>query len=226
MAEEILLKKRPDWRRVETVLLDMDGTLLDLRFDNFFWLECLPRRYGELNGLDFAQASAALKPRFAAKQGSLEWYCTDYWSRELRLDVVALKHEVREHIRFLPGAEDFLRGVRRMGRRLVLVTNAHFDALRIKAAHTGLEQYLDQTVSSHALGLPKESPAFWPRLEREIGFATDRSLFVDDNLPVLRAARAHGIAQIFAVTRPDSTLPVRDAAEFPAVPAVIDLLPE
>lgn len=216
---------RPDWERVQTVLLDMDGTLLDLRFDNYFWLELLPRRFGELHGLDFAQASAELKPRFAAKQGSLEWYCTDYWSRELGLDVVALKHEAREHIRFLPGAEAFLSGVRALGQRLVLVTNAHFDALRIKAEHTGLERYLDQVISSHAFDMPKEVPAFWPALERHIGFVADTSLFVDDNLPVLRAAKAHGIAQIFAVTRPDTTLPARRIEEFPSVTAVVDLLP-
>lgn len=216
---------RPDWNRIETVLLDMDGTLLDLRFDNFFWLEFLPRRYGESRGLTFEQASTELKPRFAAKYGSLDWYCTDYWSRELSLNVAALKHEAREHIRFLPGAQEFLLAVRKLSRRLVLVTNAHFDAVRVKAEHTGLEQYLDQVVSSHAFGMPKEYPEFWPRLERQLGFVNPSTLFVDDNLPVLRAARSHGVAQLFAVTQPDSTLPARNVEEFPAVRAVVELLP-
>ena len=39
---------RPDWRAIDTVLLDMDGTLLDLRFDNYFWLELVPRKYGAM----------------------------------------------------------------------------------------------------------------------------------------------------------------------------------
>ena len=31
-----------DWTRIDTILLDMDGTLLDLGFDNFFWREHVP----------------------------------------------------------------------------------------------------------------------------------------------------------------------------------------
>ncbi len=34
----------PAWSRIDVVCLDMDGTVLDLRFDNRFWLEMLPRR--------------------------------------------------------------------------------------------------------------------------------------------------------------------------------------
>ena len=33
------------WMRVETVLLDLDGTLLDLAFDNYFWRERVPAAY-------------------------------------------------------------------------------------------------------------------------------------------------------------------------------------
>jgi putative hydrolase of the HAD superfamily len=33
-----------DWDRIDDVLLDMDGTLLDRHFDNFFFEEELPRR--------------------------------------------------------------------------------------------------------------------------------------------------------------------------------------
>ena len=170
-------------------------------------------------------AQAELKPRFAARQGSLQWYCTDFWSRELGLNIAALKHEAREHIRFLPGAEEFLQTVRQLARQVILVTNAHLDAFAVKAQYTGLGQYLDQVVSSHSLGHPKESAEFWPLLENQLGLAREQALFVDDNLPVLRAAHAFGIGQIFAVAKPDSTLPVRHVAEFPAVSAVRELLP-
>ena len=217
--------KRPDWQRIHTVLLDMDGTLLDLRFDNYFWVEFLPLRYGERRGLALHEAQAELRPRFEACQGTLKWYCTDHWSRELGLNVAALKHDASEHIRFLPGAEQFLQVVRQLCRQVVLVTNAHLDAFAVKTYYTGLGQYLDQVVSSHSFGFPKEDAAFWPRLEAHLGLAREQALFVDDNLQVLRAARAYGIGQIFAVAQPDSTLPVRQIAEFPAVNAVRELLP-
>ena len=106
----------PDWSAVRTVFLDMDGTLLDLHFDNYFWMEHIPLRFGELHGMDSRQAMATLLPRFRRMEGSLQWYCLDYWSRELELDIVALKREVRHLIRILPHAEEFMRSVRHSGR--------------------------------------------------------------------------------------------------------------
>lgn len=218
-------RSRPDWERIHTVLLDMDGTLLDLDFDNYFWLEFVPLRYAQSRGMAVNQAQAELKPRFAACHGSLQWYCTDHWSRELGLNIAALKHEVRDRIRFLPGALEFLQTARELGRELILVTNAHLDSFAVKAQHTGLERYLDTVVSSHSFGAPKEHAMFWPRLEKHLSLQREQALFVDDNLSVLRAARAYGIGQIFAVSQPGITMAPREITEFPAVRAVIELLP-
>lgn len=212
------------WPGIDTVLLDMDGTLLDLRFDNYFWQQAIPERYALQHGLSLAQARERLEPRFAAKQGTLEWYSTDYWSRELDLDIVALKHELREIVRYLPGAERFLETLRANRLRVVLVTNAHPDSLRIKASQTGLLQYLDVAISSHQYGAPKEHPKFWERLQSELGYDLRRTLFVDDSLAVLRAARGHGIGHIVAVEHPDTTQERRVIEEFPAVHAVVELL--
>lgn len=214
----------PRWSEIDTVLLDMDGTLLDLRFDNFFWLELVPERYAVRHGMTLAQAREVLTPRFAARRGTLDWYCTDFWSRELSLDIAALKHEVREQVCFLEGAEEFLQALRASRVRTVLVTNAHRDALTIKATQTGLTSYFDAVVSSHEYGVPKEHPEFWLKLEAELDFDPARSLFVDDSPPVLLAARRHGIGQIFAIARPDSTQQRREITEFDSVDAVRELL--
>nr|WP_298718927.1 GMP/IMP nucleotidase [uncultured Steroidobacter sp.] len=216
----------PDWQAIDTVLLDMDGTLLDLRFDNYFWLDLVPERYAAKHGLTLEEAREALRPMFADRQGTLDWYCTDFWTRALSLDIAGMKREVREHVKFLPGAEEFLRALREKNVRVALVTNAHRDSLKVKATQTGLLNYFDVVFSSHSFGVPKEHPSFWQQLEAALDFDPRRTLFVDDSPSVLRAAHKHGIAHIFAISKPDSGMEKRDVTEFMSVEAVSHLLGE
>ena len=204
----------------------MDGTVLDLRFDNLFWLEALPRRWGEAQGLDPMEAFARLKPLFDSKRGTLDWYCIDHWSEELGFDVAGLKQEMRGHIRYLPGAVEFLDSLRARGLRVLLTTNAHPISLGIKNRQTGLERHFDEMVSSHEFGVPKESPEFWERLARGHGVSPGSTLFVDDSVAVLEAARAAGVRWVYQVLQPDSTLPPRAGVDgLDGIPGLIDLAP-
>jgi putative hydrolase of the HAD superfamily len=213
------------WRECDTVLLDMDGTLLDLSFDNWFWLEAVPRCVARRRGGHAQQVREQLFAQFARKQGSLDWYCLDYWSAELALDLRALKAASSHRIRYLPGAREFLQRARGSGKRLVLVTNAHADTLAVKKGVSGLGAYFERCVSSHEFGTPKESAGFWPQLNADLGFDPGRTLFVDDSQPVLDAARAFGLAGVVAVTRPDTRRPPRSVAHHPAIHGVAELMP-
>jgi HAD superfamily hydrolase (TIGR01509 family) len=216
----------PDWDAVTTVCLDMDGTVLDLRFDNLFWLDVLPRRWGEKHGVPAEQAIPQLHARFDAKRGTLDWYCIDHWSEELDFDIAALKAEMHEHIRYLPGAIEFLDAVRVRGKRLLLTTNAHPVSLGVKNRATGLARHFDELVSSHEFGIPKEEPEFWGRLAQSHGVDPAATLFVDDSVAVLRAARAAGVGQVYQVLWPDSTQPPRAALPgFAAIRGLGDLGP-
>lgn len=221
---EIVSRLTFEWDRYDTVLLDMDGTLLDLRFDNFFWQELVPARYAALHGLPHEEAVAVLEPRFAAARGTLEWYCLDHWSRELGLDVAALKREAEDHIDFLPDVPDFLLAVRELRKRVVLVTNAHRGSLAVKLARTGLESHVDAVHSSHDLGLPKEDAGFWERLRSIEPFEPPRTLLVDDSLPVLRSAHAYGIGRVVAILKPDSSRPSNPVEDFHGVESVAELM--
>ena len=219
-------KRLPEWSAVESVFMDMDGTLLDLHFDNHFWLEHLPLRFGERHGMSAAAALEVLTPRFRAVEGTLAWYSLEYWSRELDMDIVTLKREVEHLIRVLPHAEAFLTRARSKGKRLVLVTNAHADVLDLKLEHTRIESHFDRIVSSHDLGHPKETAEFWHRLQETEPFDTQTTLLADDSLPVLRAARGYGIRHVVAMRKPDSQRPARDMGDFPAIETLAELLPD
>jgi 5'-nucleotidase len=212
------------WAAIDTVLLDLDGTLLDLAFDNHFWRQRVPQAWAQRRAITLEQAHAELQPRFAAREGTLDWYCIEYWSRELELDISALKQSAAHGIRWLPGAREFLQRVRLLGKRLVLITNSHPTTLAIKDARTEVISYFDAGFSSHRFGAPKEQAQFWRELAKVERFDPARSLFVDDSLNVLRAARAAGVGLIYAVRRPDSGAPPRAHREFPAVDAVAELL--
>lgn len=215
-----------DWGRIETVLLDMDGTLLDLNFDNHFWQRHVPLAYAQARELPLAEATTELAERYRARAGTLAWYSVDHWADELALDIMRLKEEVAHLIAVHPHVTDFLAAARAASKRLALVTNAHHKSLALKMDRTGLSGYFDALVTSHELGLPKEDPAFWQRLHRHFPFDPATTLLVDDSLPVLDSAQRAGIAHLVAVLRPDTQLPAKDTGGYVAIDHFGMLMPQ
>ncbi|MFS2158264.1 GMP/IMP nucleotidase [Pseudomonas sp. Pseusp122] len=212
------------WRDIDTVLLDMDGTLLDLHYDDHFWLQHLPQRYAERHGISPALALEEIRPIFEKNAGTLNWYCLDFWTAELNLPLRELKRETAHLIALRPDAETFLAAIQKAGKRVIMITNAHRDSLSLKMERMQLAPYFERLISSHDYGFPKENAQFWDALQADIGFDVARSLFIDDTLPILRSARSFGIAHLLAVKEPNSQKGPKDTEEFAAVGDYRELL--
>ncbi len=215
---------RIDWQAIDHVFLDMDGTLLDLHFDNHFWHQVLPREYARINGLTFESALKLLRIKFEAKQGDLEWYCVDFWSQELQMDVMDLKHANPDKIALRPDVPQLLEGLQRLDKKFALVTNAHREVISLKLGKTGLKEKFKKVYSSHDYGYAKESVTFWERFFDDVKFDPARTLFIDDSEPVLEAAEQFGIKWLRSISVPDSAQPRTAPSRFVEIDRFAEIL--
>jgi HAD superfamily hydrolase (TIGR01509 family) len=205
-----------NWSKISTVLLDMDGTILDLHFDNHFWLHHLPLRYSENAKISLEQAKENLANHYEKVAGTIDWYCLDYWAEQTKLPIQALKREVQHLISLRSDAQDFMLALRESGREIIMVTNAHPDSLLLKIERTQLDKYFDVLYSTHEFGVTKESQLLWDRLQKKQGFILENTLFVDDSINILESAERYGIEHLLAVENPDSQKAPRIINSYPS----------
>lgn len=215
----------PPWSEIDTIMFDMDGTLLDLHFDTYFWRELVPSIYSQTHGISKDAARERIVGMYAEVQGTLDWYCLDYWKRELKLDVVSLKATIKHKIKIRPNVKRILQELQLGNKRLLLITNAHPCSLQIKMEHTGIAEYFHQCISSHSLQLAKENHGFWESLQQLEPYEPGRTILFDDSLPVLRQAKREGIRHLYAIKQPDSQQPSLAAEEFPQIEDFDHIMP-
>jgi len=213
-----------DWQQIDTVLLDMDGTLLDLHFDNYFWLEYLPIEYAKVNNQHPEQVKDYLLKLMDEAQGTMDWYCVDYWTEKLGIDIIPLKKEVDHLIAIRPAVVEFLQTMHASDKQVYLITNAHHNILEMKLEKTQISHYFDELISSHSYGHIKEHQEFWLELEKNIDFDPKHTLFIDDSIAVLDSAAEYGIAHILSISRPDSKQPPRKISNYPMLDNFSDII--
>ncbi|MFT5217993.1 MAG: HAD superfamily hydrolase (TIGR01509 family) [Planctomycetota bacterium] len=214
-----------NWSAIDTVLLDMDGTLLDLHFDTFFWQEHLPLRYAQINQIDEQLARQDIHRQTGEIRGTLNWYCTDYWSRILDIDVIELKSEICHKISVRPHCVAFLDALRSAGKEVVMVTNAHQDSLALKMEVTQIADKFDSMITVHEFSLPKENPLCWSEVNKRHPFEPATTLLIDDNLQALHSARDFGIKYLLAIDKPDSKGPCIDTDDFLSIRFFDEIMP-
>ena len=198
-----------DWRSIDDVLLDMDGTLLDLHYDATFWLNNVHSIVANLTG----EPEHVIQERFHRElkkhEGTLAWYCTDYWADFFGIDLIEAKQQLAHLIRFRPHAEQFLQALNSLPLRTLIATNAHPDVIQLKLNVVPLADMVDGIVSSHQYGVAKEHPDFWRALFDEYAINPDRALFMDDSPKVLDAADRAGVREVVEIRHPNLSEPPR-----------------
>jgi FMN phosphatase YigB (HAD superfamily) len=215
-----------DWEDIDTVLLDMDGTLLDKHFDDYFWEQYVPEHYSLQHDLSIDDAKKKLLERYRNVESTLCWTDLDYWSEQLDMDIPGLKTGLNHLIAVHPYVGEFLRFCRKNEKKIFLVTNAHPKTLSIKLEKASIGHLFDRIVCADEIGLAKEEGAFWPRLEQLLGFNKSTTLLADDTEKVLLSAQEYGMGQLIFVARSSSKKPVEYSSHYPSIEYFIELIPK
>lgn len=211
-------------KNIDFILLDMDGTLLDKYFDDYFWEHLVPEKYAEKFNITFGKAKKALMSLYKAHEGTLNWTDIDFWSRELNLDIPALKEQIKHLIEVHPHVEDFLGAVKKQKKKVYMVTNAHYKVLDIKLKKTEIGKYFDKCITSFEMGYPKEMIEFWHKAEKLLKFDKEKTLFIDDTAEILRTAKSFGIKHLFLKIGANSKKKDSPSKEFPVLKDFKELL--
>ncbi len=213
------------WDTIDTVLLDMDGTLLDKHFDDYFWEQYVPEHYSLMHNLSIEEAKAELLERYKEVESTLDWTDLNYWSRQLGLDIPELKIRINHLIDVHPYVPDFLHFCRNNEKKVYLVTNAHSKTLAIKLEKTDIGHLFDRIICAEEVGMAKEDVRFWEGLQNLIGFEKKRTLLADDTEKVLMSAEKYGMGLLIFVARSSSRKPVQYSQKYPSIEYFKELIP-
>lgn len=198
-----------NWNAIDTVLFDLDGTLIDLHLDAYFWTELVPKVYAEKYQLSAYESQQQLHRLYKEIEHSMQWYDVDHWAVQLQLPIrdMLRKHAMNTQVR--SGVYPLLRRLREMGKQLIILTDSHPFSMQVKMDNCELSDYFDHLVSSHQFQKPKMHSELWHILYQTYQLNPNRTLLLDDLETVLDQAKQNGLAYTIGIEKPHSQMPTK-----------------
>ena len=190
---------------------------IDKYNDDYFWERFVPEIYAEKNNVKPSVARELLLETYRSVENTLQWTDLEYWSTRLNLNIPAMKHEIRHLVSVLPHVTAFFDYLKARGKDIHLITNAHPKTLEVKMNQVGLSENFQRMICSQEVGVAKEQPEFWHRLQDILPYDRQRTLFADDTEKVLHSAREYGIRHLLHIAKPSSRLPARFSTHYPSI---------
>ena len=202
----------------------MDGTLLDLAYDDFIWNDLLPIRYAQQHGCSLEQSQKILHTFYQEHNHTLNWYSSRFWTSKVDVDVLAMQIEHKDKVAFRPYCLELLNYLKQNGYPIWLATNADCSGLQFKLEQMGIANYFDVIVSSEQIGHAKEFIEFWQGLNALHPFNAQDVYFIDDTEKVLNGAKKYGIVNLLSIAQPSSSKAAREVAAYPMLDKLTDLI--
>ena len=182
-------------------ILDLDGTLIDTltiwsditrAFLEGFGISVTQEEIDEMDAMSFSEGSLYLRTHFGVPLSEEE--LEDAW-----LDVASSIFETRTTL--MPQALETLYALRKEGATLVIFSQSPRRLVGGMLQKLGLEQAVDAVILSDETHYPKGSPDALIEVAREMGFAPENGVVVEDAPYALEAARKAGMKAVGVLDR-------------------------
>lgn len=126
-------------------------------------------------------------------------------SETILREAVARKHAayeraIRESMRLVPGAAEFVENAALDGFQLAIVSGALRSEIELVLELAGLRPHFAEIVAAEDVGVCKPDPRGFNRAREMLDIAPKRCVVVEDSLPGLTAARAAGLRCVMLAT--------------------------
>lgn len=203
-------------------MFDMDGTLLDLAYDDLIWNHKLPERHAAMNACTLEQSHATLHDFYENHKHTLSWYSSSFWTSKVGVNTLALQYDYKKNIQPRSGCFELLEILKQRGYKCWIVTNADCAGLKLKLENINLRPYFEVIVSSEEIGHAKEFIEFWQILQNMHPFNPKNVVLIDDTAKVLNGAALFGIESLITISQPSSNKVAKNALEL-EYPTINDL---